>query len=456
MNSRNELYDKLLRSSLFGISVVLALLAALPASSASQASSSSSVVRRTRNDSRSASVVIEGAQRSDFEDLDGILLLRARLLGASGRDTSGTLVLDTGSAFLAVDRGVAVALGLADTLALEGSIGLLARPLARLALDSLEFDQVSPVMVMDADVVRRATGRPVLGLIGERLLARYTVWIDFADSTITFVPSRVPAPGEDAEVSSRRALPMLSPAARAIPFCIAGDGKLLVRARVDDGHGSAARGPLTLVLDTGASKTVLFDSALARLIPSSTQWPSLRGISAPTLYGEADARIVRVPALVLDAGDGAVRVRGADAAVMDGDLPHVLGAAVGEPVHGLLGYSFLCRFRVGIDFAHRLMWLDPRPDGGGPRPDEYSSIGIQVEREDKAVRVSAVVVGSPAAVAAIAVGDIVESVDGEDASAQPLMDLVLRLEGPPGSKVEVPIRRGVTRRTLTLVRRRLL
>jgi S1-C subfamily serine protease len=182
----------------------------------------------------------------------------------------------------------------------------------------------------------------------------------------------------------------------------------------------------------------------------------MRGLSAPTLFGDADARVVRIPALGLPASTGVVLASDLDAAVIDGELPEVLSVAVGEPVHGLLGYSFLHRYRVGLDFARGLVWFDPRPADEVRRPHEYSHVGIQLERVDGGTRVAAVVKDSPAARAAIAVGDMLEAVDGEDAASVALIALVRRLEGPPGSLLALTVRHGSTRRTVTLVRRRLL
>ncbi len=398
----------------------------------------------------------EGTQLLPAEDLDGILLVHGTLRGANGRDTTGDLVVDTGAGYLALDRQVAFALGLTDTLVAPGALELAPHPLSRLTLADAQLDQIAPVLTVDADVVRRVTDRGVLGLLGERPLAPFIVCLDYQSGIMALVPAGAARAGESALAASRRQVPGLSAHARAVAFRLAGDGKLLVRARVEEADGRARSGALTLVLDTGASKTVFFDPAFSRAAPHAARWPALRGLTAPTLLGSTAARVIRVPRMSLEASSGAARVTDMDAAVMEGELSEVLSRAIGEPIHGLLGYSYLRHHRVAIDFARRLVWLDPVAVGRDARPNEYSHIGIQVERVEGAMRVVAVAEGTPAEEAGIAADDEVESLDGEDARAMEVIDFLRRLEGPPGSTVTLVVKRGESRRTLSLVRRRLL
>lgn len=399
----------------------------------------------------------EGASPLAVEDLDGVLLVSVGLRGLDGRDTSGVMVLDTGAGFLALDRGLSVALGLADSLAAPGAIELTARALPRLTLAGLQMDQVSPVISVDGDVVRRVTDRDVLGLLGQQVLAPYIVWIDYPASALALLPDGDTRAGERPSAASRRAVPMLSAAAIAVPFRLAGDGKLLVGARTTRPDGSHPSRALTLALDTGASKTVLFEPALTREAPENARWRSLRGLAAPTLFGTDDARMVRVPRIALDGEQGEVAIRDMDAAVLGGELPALLERVLGEPAGGLLGYSFLRRFRVAIDFPRRLVWFDPADVTRDTRPDEYSHVGVQVERVDGELRVVAVATPSPAAEASLGRGDVIERIDGHAASGLDLMTAVRMLEGDPGSRIELELRcADGTRRLVILTRRRLL
>jgi membrane-associated protease RseP (regulator of RpoE activity) len=392
------------------------------------------------------------------ESVEGILLVPATLFGANGRDTSGVLVLDTGSGSLALDRALAGALGIADAQASGASVELLPRPLARVEIGTLQMDQVAPVLAIDGGVVRRAIDRPVLGLLGERLLERGIIVVDDAGGRLAFLPSRdEERPPLDPVVASRAALgAALSPRARAVRFRLAGDGKMLVRVAISAPRGFRGTDSLTLIVDTGATKCVLFEDGVRAVLPRIEAWPSLRGLSAPTLFGAAPARVVRLASLALGERGEREAQLDVDAIVMGGRLATTLQAVVGEPVHGLLGYSFLRHYRLAMDFPRRLLWLDPSSPGHGARPFEYSQPGIQVERADRAALVTGVVKGSPAARAGLAVGDTLVRVDGLAADSANVIELARALEGRPGTRVRLQLRRGSRDWICTLVRRQLL
>ena len=415
-----------------------------------------------------------GTEVLHFENLEGAILVSASLRGANGRDTTGLFVLDTGAGFLALDHALARTLGLADDTTATAGVGLVARPVPRFTLGGLQFDQVSPVLTVDGGVIRRVTDRPVLGLIGGSVLADRIVWLDYRAGIGALVPpieragtradsahagSADDVDGSHAD-SAHAAGPVrpafLSVRAVSVPFRLEGGGKILVRARASDPRPPRFGRVLTLILDTGATKSVFFEGALAARVPQARSWRSLRGLTAPTLIGTSEAWMVRVPEIELEGTGGPVRARGMDAAVIRSELETVLSQAVGEPVHGLLGYSFLKGYRVALDYPGRTLWLDPIPGTGDERPHEYSHVGTQLERVAGAARVVAVAQGSPAARAGIAPGDEVVAIDGEPATAFDVVTLARRLEGPPGSRVTLTVRRGSHERTYRLVRRQLL
>src|SRR2546422_2513059 len=98
-----------------------------------------------------------------FENMEGIVLLTITLHGLAGRDTTGPVALDTGAGFLALDLALARGLGISDSGAAEGDVGVAASPLPRLSLGDWEIDQLQPVLTVDAGIVRRVSDRPVLG-----------------------------------------------------------------------------------------------------------------------------------------------------------------------------------------------------------------------------------------------------------------------------------------------------
>jgi hypothetical protein len=398
----------------------------------------------------------EGTQVLRFEDLEGAILVRARLVSASGRDTSGIFVLDTGAGFLAVDLGLARLLGLVDSVSGAPAVALAARPLARLELGGLQMDQVSPVLTVDAGVIRRVTGRPVLGLLGQTLFRDRVVVLDYLEGTLVLLPPEPTPATPSSDLSSQVASLALSAAAVAVPFHLAGDGKMLVSSWVTSRAGRPA-GKLTLIVDTGATKSVFFRAALDRRLPGWKTWPALRGLGAPTLTGDEGAELVRVAGVELRApGGGIVARSGMDAAVLAGGLGEALADDVGEAVDGLLGYSFLKHHRIALDFPRGLLWLDPSRGDVVDRTEEYSHPGFQLESVDGRVRIVAVAEGSPAARAGIRAGDELVAIDGESVSDLDVVTVARRLEGVPGTALSLGLRRDQREWICRLVRRRLL
>ncbi len=415
--------------------------------------------------------------------MEGVVLVRATLRGPSGRDTTGPLVVDTGAGFLGVDDGLAHLLGLTTSGTKSAGLVLATAALSRLELGGIQIDQVSPVIVLDADVIQRVTGRSVLGLAGQRVFEGRALWIDYEAERLVCVPS-LPDPSigsqqdgegpddaaalDHAAAETRRAsqarrsrqllAPLLTPAAQPIPFRLAGDHKILVRARFRDGAASGPGEWLTLVFDTGATKSVLFEPALTERYPGSRHWRSVSGLVAPTLVGSPAARLTLAPVVELETTEPErpLRRTGVDCAVISTDLAAALSDAIGEPVSGLIGYSLFKRYRLAIDYPNRILWLDPYAHPRDEHPFEYSHVGLQLERQGERVRVLGVAVGSPADSAGIIAGDTLVAVGLRAARVDELVELTDLLEGPPGTRIQLTLRRDGVQRTYRLVRRRLL
>lgn len=406
-----------------------------------------------------------GATRVSFEYLDGIVLLPATLGGMGGHDTTGTLVLDTGAGALALDAALAVRLGIADSESLASAVGIAPRALSAMKIGDRTIEPVAPVLTVDMRPVWSAVDRRPFGLLGQAPLAHGALILDYGSRALTLVPAAdSTAFGADPIAASRAWLgAAIARDAAPIPFRMGGDEKILVGARLAAPRGSSPRSSaaadadsITLILDTGATKCVLFADAIAPRIPGLAAWPALRGLSAPTLFGSAEARVVLLPELALVADSLPVTRPQVDALLIGGPLSDALQRAVGEPVHGLLGDSFLRHFRITIDYENRVLWFEPRRSAGNARPYEYSQPGIQLERAGADVVVSGVVTGSPADRAGIVRGDRIVAIDQRSAAGANVLDLARALEGPPGTRLRLRLRHGDRERTLTLSRRWLL
>jgi len=108
-----------------------------------------------------------------------------------------------------------------------------------------------------------------------------------------------------------------------------------------------------------------------------------------------------------------------------------------------------------VDGAIKGMVAELDPHSSYMAPDEFQAfqsdtegqfggIGIEVETRNDQLVVLSPIEGSPAERAGIQSGDVVVSVDGRDASAQPLDKLVKHLRGAPGGHVKIGIRRKGT------------
>lgn len=417
-----------------------------------------------------------GTELLAFENVEGIILLEGALEGRFERDTIGPLALDTGAGFLALDLALARTLGLTDTTGTDEAVGLTRLPLPHMRLGDWTLDRLTPVLTVDGEVMRRVSDRPVLGLVGHRPLSDRVVWIDYREQVVAMIPG---APGttpmdrasatdaaetggargsRDSSLARSRALLSVALSKRAIPvpFRLVGDGKILVHGAVADPVPPDYSRRLNLLVDTGATKCVLFEETLDPVVRHARAWPALRGLTAPTLIGTVPARIALVPAVEVEAANGRLREDDVDVGLIRSELSQVLARATGETIHGLIGYSFLKRFRVAVDYPNRVLWLDPIPNYRNDRPLEYCHVGLQFERQDGAVVVVGVVEGSPAARAGITFGDEVVSLDGASAREVDLIALTRRMEGQPGARLTLVVRRNAVERTFRLVRRRLL
>jgi predicted aspartyl protease len=418
---------------------------------------------------RDSAAPASGVYEIPIEVLEGLVLARATLRGASGLDTTGWLLLDTGAGYLALDHAVARFVGIVDSTATYNQLEMADRHLSRLELGDLQMDQVGPALVFDAEIIRSVTDRSVLGLLGERTLTGFAARIDYAGQKLTLLP--VPAPERAANQSRadalgsaaervRRSRVSLASALRstaiAVPYQRTDEGKMIVDGWVSDPKPPRRSTKLRWVIDTGASKAALFSGRVREMAPHAGEWPALRGLTSPTLIGTAEASVARVPRLEIE-GDGAIaQASDIDVAIIDGRLGDALAQEVGAPVDGLLGYSFLRRFLVTLDLVNQVLWLEPVPHPFDDRPHEYSHIGAQIERRDDAIEVTGVAARSPADRAGVQRGDRITAIDGEPVAGADLNAVARKLEGPPGSRVRVTFRRDGMDRTLELVRRRLL
>ena len=169
--------------------------------------------------------------------------------------------------------------------------------------------------------------------VDDQGVIHYTTGIEsvperYRDSARSMASSPLDAPAPDSSAPARAGTAV-------IPF-VAGR-PIIVAARIN------GAGPVTLVLDTGADRTMVAPAALARI-----------GIPAPSLYqaeirgvtGTTQADVISVDSLEV----GNARAGPLAIVAHDADLPEA---------DGLLGRDFLSLFSVAIDARASVVTLEP-------------------------------------------------------------------------------------------------
>jgi hypothetical protein len=349
----------------------------------------------------------------------GHVLVDATLRSPSGRSVKGLLVLDTGAPGLMVGASAWNRLGL-DTLVMGGSFyQRVRRPLTSVDVGSAQI----PGLAIGGVVEDSLLGAGVIGLLGPSLITDRALVLDYARSEWAIVPPRLALMGRDS--SSRGDLTresrvhrsrvayaaVLVPGAVAVPFRLFEGGRILVDVRACELDNAWCGSSMTLLLDTGASACVLFDDIIAERVPHARAWPELRDVPLHTLLGTSRMKATVVPSLRLLAATPPLAMPRVDAGIAPRRALPELDGTLPERIHGLLGATFLERFRVVLDYGNQVLWLEPRP-ASEARAFTKSHIGLRLEPRWGAIRVAAVQPGSAAAEAGIVVGDVVVSIDG--------------------------------------------
>lgn len=268
-----------------------------------------------------------------FETVHGHILVRALI----NQQEQVTLVLDTGAAYTFITPEIARKLGLSPT------DETLRRPTVVVGGQQIEVPVVSLQTLavgharrdhLQVGVLASFPNAPLVdGILGADFLQLFTLTFDYASSQLWLLP--------------QGSLPILSSTAqeagsqgKAIPLHLV-NNLILVQAMLN------RQGPITLLLDTGASHTILTPATAQRI----GLRPTDRTPKHALLRGDGqshEAPFVSCPTIQL--GD----------AVVENLL---VGIAEVFPqasmVGGLLGADFLERFTVTLDRNTRQLWLAP-------------------------------------------------------------------------------------------------
>lgn len=113
---------------------------------------------------------------------------------------------------------------------------------------------------------------------------------------------------------------------------------------------------------------------------------------------------------------------------------------------GTLGYGFLRQFRVTVDYLERGVLFEQVADTLGNLGEADAGLGFALDKRKKPPirRVSFLVPGGPADRAGVRFGDLLVSVEGKPSDSLTIADLKSKLNGKPGQKTSLVLRRGQT------------
>jgi len=270
------------------------------------------------------------------------------------------------------------------------------------------------------------------GMIPGRLLERYRMIFDYPGRTLTFAK---PSGAEGRGVK----LPSGIRPNNGFP-------------RIEIQIGGATYGVL---LDTGASFTMISRVALEQWSKAHADWPSAIGAFGFANMGggkmEAEAMMLRIPEMKL----GSIVVRGpAAVSRQEGTFERSMSRRMTAPIIGSVAGNVLRDFRVEIDYQNRFVYLEKGKDAPST---EISGVGLVLGPGKNGLTVSAVASSAAADVKAnVHAGDELIAIDKFEMAGKPLAFAAEALQGPPGSPRRLTLLRNGERVNVTVSCARLL
>jgi len=333
-------------------------------------------------------------------------------------------LFDTGGSNF-IDTDVAKELGLVAGGTASGSgVGS--------AQESVQFATVAALGVGDATLRKQgfvvapvhagfglASGKPVDGLIGFEVLARFITTFDYANARIVL---RTPDAGAPPALAGQR----------TIPFVFNGQHPMIAC--------TIANVPSQCVADTGSriglSVLTPFLAAHPSIVPPNATAPGANG------FGVGGASVGRLARETLEIGGFTIP----DVVT---DLSAQTKGAFADPYYGgNIGAAVWKRFTLTFDYARQTLTLAPNAQFA--IHETYDRSGTFLLAPGGKITVVDVRAGTPAAAAGLARGDTIVSIDGKDAGAMGLAAVRDAFRGADGTAIVLSVTGAGGARTVTL------
>ncbi|MGO9096557.1 MAG: aspartyl protease family protein [Bryobacteraceae bacterium] len=336
-----------------------------------------------------------------------------------GATHTARFLVDTGGGAFIVSKNLAKAIGLKPSGPTSTGDGAQYAPAAapEVRMGGMQLDlrgarvtiQLSPERFMSRDAVD--------GLLPGHVLERYHVIFDYPGHTFTLA-----APGS------------VRPHGIAVPSPFRHENGF---PRVNVAIGDRRLG---FLLDTGASYTMISSAAVGWSVVEAKPWPRRLGAVGPAnmgLPGDSKGLMLRMPEVRL--GDFVLRDVGA-VTRPEGTFEKWMSNMMVAPVVGALGGNVLRQFRVEIDYAAGVTYLERSANAD---PYELDLVGLTfAQTPDNSLIVEAVSPGAdPALQDRVKPGDRLRSIDGTPVVNFSLMQIVERLRGKPGDLKKLELER---------------
>jgi Aspartyl protease/PDZ domain len=288
------------------------------------------------------------------------------------------------------------------------------------ATQSLSFADVGTLTVGDAILkdqlfavapVRMgfgvSTGKSVDGLIGWEVLARFVTSFNYAEGQVVLT-----LPGSATVPAS----------AHVIPFVFAG-----TQPQINCGIDGI---PSQCTIDTGARDTLtLFGPYLAAHPEVRPRTLTAVGINGFGFGGPALGTLGRLREIEID---------GMQLNNLVADYTTQTQGALAAPfIAANIGGNLLRRFDITFDYGRQTMALVP--NAAFNDPDNYERIGLFLILKDGKVTVADARPGAPAALAGIARGDIISTIDGAPTSTMSLEEVRATFSKPAGTVLHLGV-----------------